>query len=206
MKLSTVPQKIDGIPIQVIVSLDWDLYPNGVGHDKFCPRHGRHGDGEGPCICDRWWKCPSCGGVSWGSHCGGCGHDYSEHIGYDTEEFESLPNIYRRAWQKWMNGRPYLHEVQVTSEDFQVISDGRPFDIRHNSEGFLVGDVLEYQDGTRRLRRIVTHTLTDREVTKRKNDHYKGCSDENFQQAVSWIENFPWKTVILGLAKPPAVM
>ncbi len=65
-------------------------YPNGFEFDKFCPLHGRHGPGEGVCICNRWWTCDGCSEVSWGTHCSMCGGEGPETIYND--EFESLPN------------------------------------------------------------------------------------------------------------------
>ena len=61
--------EFEGINVKMLAEMDFDRIPNGLREDKFCPMHGRNGDGENLCICDRWWKCPQCGQVTYGFNC-----------------------------------------------------------------------------------------------------------------------------------------
>lgn len=101
-------------------------YPNGLEFDKLCPLHGRHGSGEGPCICNRWWGCKNenCGEVTWGAFCHLCGEECPLDI--YAERFNSLPNPHFEE-----EGGPPLAkalELHVTMRSSDVWR-GIPYDV-----------------------------------------------------------------------------
>ena len=102
--------------------LDFDTYLNGFGHDKFCPAHGRSGGGDPDiCICERWWKCPECGRVAWGSGCSECGF-FLDWKGKSKEISKAVFEASDKEWKKFpfrrlSPYRKYKREWQAKTPD-----------------------------------------------------------------------------------------
>jgi len=127
------------------------------------------------------------------------------------ETFESLPNPYRVAWQKWVDGRPYSHVLKTEPASFGLIqSKARKFDIREDDRGFAVGDLLILQEWDdykeiytgREIRRVVTGILHHREMVEMRDRFFDedGGFDRK-QRLPHWIEHFPHGVAVMSLGE-----
>lgn len=174
------PEKIDGIFTKHLINMDWDLYPNGISYDKFCPVHGRHGSvrRKDECICNSWYVC-SCGSRSYGTCCGQCGQERRDGA-------KEVKNPYKEPWKKWVRMK-FTHRLKTWKRFFAQLESGeKTFELREDDRGIKVGDVLEVVEVAaltrvetgRVLYRIVTHVLKNDDLQKISNEFLRYISDD----------------------------